>query len=168
MNRQGAGVSQIFVYIITLVTFALIMIFGIKAILGFIQDAQKIEFIQFKSDLENSVEQLRSEFGAVRKEEFLAPGIFHQICFIDLDYVPSPEEAAALCQLNQIACQVWKESSGFETEEENVFLTPPAEARLKVSKISLEQGFLCVPIRQGKFSLILEGQGDGTKVRGLS
>ena len=166
MNRQGEGVSQIFIFIITIITFALIMIFGFKAIIGFINDTQKIQLVQFKSDLENSIDQLHSEFGAVRKEEFFIPGDFKQICFIDLDYTPNPEEAAALCQLNQIACEVWKESSGFESEEENVFLTPPAEARIKVSRIGLEQGVLCVPIRNGKFSLMLEGRGDRTKISG--
>ena len=168
MNNKGVGVSQIFVYIITITTFALIMIFGFKAILGFIKDTQKIEFVQFKTGLENSIEQLYSEFGAVRKEEFLAPTIYHQICFIDLDYSPTPDKVTALCELDPLACEVWKESSGFETEEENVFLRPSAEARIKVSRISLEQGFLCVPIINRKFSLILEGQGDGTKISRLS
>lgn len=168
MNRRGVGVSEIFIYIITIVTFALIMIFGFKAILGVIKDTQKIELVQFKSDLENSVDRLYSEFGAVRKEEFLAPNTHRQICFIDLDYAPSPDEVAALCELDPIACEVWKESSGTETEEENVFLTPAAEARIKVSKISLDKGFLCVPIRNGKFFLILEGKGDRTSISGLS
>ncbi len=168
MDRKGIGVGQVFVYIIAIITFALIMIFSFKALFGFVANLQKVEFVQFKSDLENSIQQLHSEFGAIRQEEFFTPKHFQQICFIDLDYAPTSVEVSSLCDLDSIACNAWTDSSGFAMEEENVFLQPPAEVKIKVPRLELNQGFLCAPIRNGKFILILEGRGDRTKLSALS
>jgi hypothetical protein len=168
MNKKAMGVSQVFIYILAIVTFSLIMIFGFKAIFGISDDINKIEFIQFKNDLENSVKQVSSEFAAVRNEEFRTSSVFQQICFIDLDYGPAPGEVEKLCDLDPVACFTWEESTGFSTEEENVFLTPSAKVRIKVSRIELEEGFLCLPIRNSKFFLRLEGKGDRTKITGIS
>ena len=170
-NKQGVGVTQVFVYIVAVITFALIMIFGFKAIFGFIKDTQKIELVQFKSSLENSIEQLHSEFGAVRTEQFLAPGHFQQICFLDLDYQHTPEQLQQLCALDSRACVTWEESRGYNLEAENVFLTSTESnleiPRIKVYRIEIpDQGFLCLPIRNGKFTLILEGLGDRTRLSG--
>ena len=44
------------------------------------------------------------------------------------------------------------------------FLTPPAEVRIKVNRVSANGGYLCENIQNGVFSLILEGKGDRTEI----
>ena len=152
------GAGQVFVFILAAVSFALIMVFGYKAIGNFLTQGEKVQFYQFKTDLETAVQRIYSEYGSVRVEQFTLPGSYEQICFVDLD-APYTEE---ICQFDQIACEVWKDSAGYAGADENVFLKPPAPVTIKVSSVQIERGFLCLPVRQGQFRLVLEGRGDHT------
>lgn len=169
MNKRGVGVGQVFVFIIAAVTFALVMIFGYKAINGFLESGEDVAFIQFKNDLESSVKKIYTEYGAVRIEEFTTPLTYEQICFVDMEYTPNEEEVSSLCAVNQVACSAWQVGSGsdFSGVEENVFLTPSAPVKMKVYRLEFvgeENHFLCIPIKNGHFSLALEGRGDKTKI----
>ena len=150
--------GQVFVFIIAALSFALIMIFGYKAIADFLQQGENVQFYQFKTDVETAVQRIYTEYGSVRVEQFHTPGDYEQICFVDLN-APYNEE---LCQFDQVACDVWQDSAGYESADENVFLKPSAPVKIKVYSINMEHDFLCLPVRQGQFSIILEGRGDHT------
>ncbi len=163
-NKKGMGVGQVFIFIIAAVTFAMIMIFGYKAINGFLQSGEDVVFVQFKTGLESSVKKIYTEYGSVRIKQFTTPTEYRQICFVNLDAAYNSE----LCQFDQAACSVWESSSGYDSIDENVFLKPTAPVKIKVHEISIdpEEGkdFLCVPIKQGFFSVVLEGKGDRTEL----
>lgn len=178
MNKKGMGVGQVFVFILAALTFSLIMIFGYKAISGFIKSGEQVEFVQFKNNLEGSVQKIYTEYGSVRLEKFRIPGKYTQICFVNLDY-PKEEikkELNDLCEKDQVACTVWEDAlnvktvSGYDSVDENVFLRPSADVKLKIGRISLlnekgnAQGYLCPPINNGFFSVMLEGKGDHTEL----
>ena len=166
MDKKGLGVGQVFIFIVAALTFALILIFGYRAIAGFLKSGEDVAFVQFKTGLENSVKKIYTEFGSVRVERYITPTLYSQICFVDLNQVYDPD----LCNFDQVACSVWKQSSdsgkGYEGADENVFLTPPAPVKMKVYKISIEEkngkNFLCIPIKQGVFGVVMEGRGDKT------
>lgn len=173
MNKKAIGIGQVFIFIVAAITFALIMIFGYKIIGDFLSQGEKVAFVEFKTDLEKSVQKIHTEFGAVRIENFFTPMNFEQICFVDLDE-PFDE---GLCQEDIAACDVWetaeqegagKEGGGYGASSQNVFLKPSASVPIKVNKITIdpeeEKNYLCLPIKQGKFSLILEGKGDHTEL----
>lgn len=182
INKRGMGVGQVFIYIVAALTFALIMIFGYKAISSFISSGEQVEFVQFKNDLESSIKKIYTEYGAVRKVTFTLPGRYSSICFVDMDYNNIEQERQQLCAANGIACDVWEEAAnapqhgkkGYDVVDENVFLTPIAPVPIKVHTISLARednegnvkplGFLCLPIVNGMFSLTVEGKGDHTEI----
>ncbi len=157
-NKKAMGIGQVFIFIVAAITFALIMIFGYKAVTDFMQQGEQVQFYQFKTDLENSIKRIYTEYGSVRVERFQTPGHYEQICFVDLDASFNPE----LCQYDQIACAVWEQSSGYDTVDENVFLKPAAPVKIKVSKIKLGGDFRCLEIIDGIFTIRLEGRGDYT------
>lgn len=165
-DKKGIGVGQVFIFIIAAITFALILIFGYRAISGFLKSGEDVAFVQFKTGLESDVKKIYTEFGSVRVERYSTPVTYNQICFADLDKPYDPE----LCQFDQVACSVWEETSdagkGYDGADENVFLTPPAPVKIKIYKISIEdknkKNFLCIPIKQGAFSMVMEGRGDKT------
>lgn len=170
-NKKGVGVGQVFVFIVAALTFAFIMIFGYKAIAGFLQSGEDVALVQFKTGLEGSIKKLYTEFGSMRVETFTPPTRYRQICFVDMDADKDVKELEKLCALDQVACSVWKSSTGYGSVDENVFLKPPAPVKIKVHKISIapEEGkesknFLCIPIKQGSFTAILEGKGDRTEL----
>ncbi len=171
-NKKAMGVGQVFVFIISAITFALIMIFGYRSISGFLESGEGVQFVQFKNNLESSINKIYTEYGAVRLEKFSLPSQYEQICFVDLDADVNPE----LCAIDPIACNVWNETkdnrrkdddgvtdlSAYESADENVFLTPISPVRIKVHQISMGGGYLCTKIVSGQFSLRLEGKGDRT------
>ena len=165
-DKKGIGVGQVFIFIIAALTFALILIFGYRAITGFLKSGEDVAFVQFKTGLESSVKKIYTEFGSVRVERYSTPLLYSQICFVDLDK-PYDE---GLCTFDQVACSIWKGTSdagtGYDGVDENVFLTPPAPVKIKVYRISIEdtdgKNFLCIPIQQGAFNIVMEGRGDKT------
>lgn len=176
-NRRGMIVSMVFVYILVGITFALVLIFGYRAISGFLQSSEEVAFVQFKTDLENSIKRLSTEYGSIRIEEYTTPLGYEEICFVDLEYDKISQELDSLCARDQYACAVWKDAAeaqqaaggdlsvGYKNVDENVFLQPLGPVKIKVSPISFaDKGFHCENIVQGTFKLRLEGLGDSTKI----
>lgn len=166
MNKNGVGVGQVFVFMVAALTFSLVMIFGYRAVSGFVKSGEEVAFVQFKTDLETSIKRIHTEYGAVRIEQFHVPIKYTKICFIDLDSGLDESSKEEICQRNSLAdpivCGAWKEARGYENSDENVFLTPPAQIKIKVFKIAMSDSLLCVPIQNGAFSLRLEGRGSDT------
>ena len=164
-TKKGMGIGQVFIFIVAAITFALIMVFGYRAVTDFLESGEKVEFVQFKNDLESSVKKIYTEFGSVRVENFHTPAKFTKICFVDLDDEIGDMEA--LCKEDQIACDVWqnaRDEGGYNTLDENVFLTPPADVKIKVYRAEIDGGYVCQKITNGQFTVVLEGLGDRTKI----
>ena len=104
MNKRGMGIQQVFIFMVTAIVFAFIIIFGYKMVNDFLDKGEQVEFYQFKTDIENSVKKIYSEYGAVRQEEYTLPVDYEQICFVDLD--SSPNEG--LKGYDLIAYDVWE------------------------------------------------------------
>jgi len=163
MNKKGMGISQVFIFIMAAITFALIMIFGYQSITQFISSGEDVAFVQFKTSLENDVKKIYTEFGSVRVNQYSLPTEFSQICFINMDANYDEE----LCRKDPVACSVWKDSEGYDSVEENVFLRPVAPVKMKVYELEIDNGdkeFICFPIVNGHFELYLEGKGDHTLI----
>ena len=164
IGKKAMGVGQVFIFIVAAITFALIMIFGYKAISGFVSTGEDVAFVQFKTDLENSVRKIYTEYGAVRIESFSVPSEFEQVCFVDLNEQPNE----ALKKIDSVAYAVWQDAQesgkGYNGADENVFLIPPAPVKIKVFDIKMDNNYLCMNILRGQFSLALQGQGDHTRL----
>ena len=163
LGKKGMGIGQVFVFIVAGLTFAFVMIFGYSAVSDFLDKGETVEFYQFTSDLETSIERIHSDYGAVRQTEFRLPGKYEEVCFIDLDTEFDPN--SELCLSNPIACDVWETASlegGYEAADENVFLTPPGTVAIKVYSLEINGGVLCMDINSGGFTLRMEGKGSRT------
>jgi hypothetical protein len=174
-DKKGLGVGQAFVYIVAAITFTIIMIFGYKAITEFIGKGEMVQFVEFKTDLESSIQKMYSQFGSERKESFFLPSTYERICFIDLD---TPYPGDNQCSFSSYGCDVWKEAwaregegiMGYKAAEENVFLDPSPEGttQIKVYKIKIsggqQEGVLCEKVRGGELTLRFKGLGDGTQI----
>lgn len=164
-GKKALGVGQVFIFIVAAITFALIMIFGYKAISEFISKGENVQFYQFKTSIENEFQRIYTEYGSVRVETFSLPGTYKQICFVDVD--DSAASLEGLCAKDQVACSVWadaRERGGYAAADENVFLTPTAPTKIKVRPLSTDNGFLCVNVVGGKFQLVIEGRGDHAEI----
>jgi len=181
-GKKAIGIEQVFVFMIAALTFALIMIFGYKAISGFLESGEEVEFVQFKNNLEGDIKTIYTEYNSVRIKEFDLPAKFQQVCFVDMDYSweDHPDELQQLCATDLAACELVEEArlglsegrceTGYGCVDQNVFLKPQAAVPIKVYLISIlgddeePGGFICPPINAGSFSLVLEGKGDHTEL----
>jgi hypothetical protein len=173
-GKKGMGIGQVFVFITAAITFAFILIFGYSAVSDFLEKGERVEFYQFKNAIEADVKKIFSEYGAVRHQTFRVPAQHEQICFVDLDHEPGEVQLQALCEKDSIACDVWDTAHsvdvldadpGYAAADQNVFLTPPGPAGIKVFKLEIDpDGFLCIDIDAGSFEIRLEGKGSKTKI----
>jgi hypothetical protein len=181
LDKRGLGVTEVFVFMVAAITFSLILIFGYKIIQDFLQQGEEVSLVQFRSDLISSFKKIESDYGAVRIKEFRLPGDYEQVCFVDLDHPvkEGDKNEISLSSQDPYAASVWLTAyssdhsstssdshSGWSAVDENVFLSPSKEntPAIKVGKLDLEDGFLCLPVVKGTFKLVLEGKGDRTKV----
>lgn len=179
MTKKGQAVGQVFVYIIMALTFALITIFGYKAVEGFLEKSERVAFVSFKTDLETVMEQIAPEYGSVRLVKFRPPVEFRKICFVNVE-----ENVPDSCNFDPIACDQWREitlihdnnqekqkKKRYEKASQNVFLSPPAEFPIKVARLQthlpneLRDDYLCLPIVNGHFNLRLEGLGSHVLIK---
>ncbi|MBR9683603.1 hypothetical protein GOV03_03615 [Candidatus Woesearchaeota archaeon] len=172
LGKKGMSIGMVFMFMLAVITFAVIMIFGYKAITDFMGSGEKVEFYQFKTDLESAVKKIYTEYGSVRIETFYLSAKYEKICFVDLEY-EGDRSNEELCIAGSedyapIACDVWETAEDYAGAEENVFLKPlpPADSpTIKVYQIELgEEGYLCLDVVKGRFKLQLEGLGDRTEI----
>ncbi len=166
IGKKGMVIGQVFIFIVAAITFAVILIFGYSSISDFITSGEQVEFYQFKTDLETSVKKIYTEYGSIRVKEFSPPVKYTQICFIDLNKkfssVSFPKGDCVKELKDAYACDVWEDSTSYDSTDQNVFLKPISPVKIKVYDISMDKDYLCVDIEKGKFSLTLEGKGDRT------
>tara|TARA_Y100000310_G_scaffold310649_1_gene356102 strand:- start:49 stop:561 length:513 start_codon:yes stop_codon:yes gene_type:complete len=164
-TKKAMAIGQVFMFMVAAITFALILIFGYKAVMDFLDKGEQVEFTRFKTDLETNVKKIYTEYGSVRIKTFSLPLKYSQICFIDLSKKPPSD---CLSKMGVFACDTWKtaaeQGGGWSKADRNVFLKPASEIPLKVYEISTTNNYLCLPINKGRFKLVLEGKGDRTEI----
>ena len=149
-----AQISQIFIYVTTIIIVAFILLYGYRAIFVFKEKSEQVSFIQFKNDIENTIETLSLDFGSVKVKEFILPENTNVVCFVK-NYPSIP----LLADTNYPII----EDSINSGVKKNVFLiSDDVEESFYVDKISTAQDLLCVRSQANKIKLRMEGVGDHT------
>ncbi len=165
MNRKRAQIiGQVFIYILAIVAFAAILLFGYRIIVDLDDKQCDVKAIKFKTDLESTFSEIFGSYDKVRnKLDFTLPCETTKVCFVDFDYAGSKEP----CEATPQACNYLSSYASSDETDQNVFLDPPSEIKLKVSKIrfadgngpELDQGIYCISAKSGRIKLRLEGKG---------
>ena len=154
-KKKAQIMGQVFVFILAAALFILILTYGYKAIAGFGKRSEQVALIEFQTQLESSVKSISLDYGSIKKIELTLPTKYTEICFVDLELPPSEDFE----QIHPRMYEAW------ETQTQNVFLTPMEEAPINAGKIFLgPSGFLCLPITSGKLNLRFEGLGDKASI----
>lgn len=174
MRRVGKDVrgqiaGQIFIYIVAIVVVGFIIVYGYSAVKSFRQRGEEVEYISLKTNIESSVKGIVSDYGSVRRPDFMVPSKYSSVCFVKKELAKSSDGPAAisaspLCRSGDgddfyepIACEGWK------TGRSNVFLIPDGTDAFDVGAIQLtedDDNFLCVPVVNGRLRVTLTGKGD--------
>ena len=159
--KKRAQANQIFVYIVAIFLAAMILVYGYRAISGFIGRTEQITEIKFKTDIENAIRIISTDYGSVKKLELNVPAKYNKVCIVEQGY--GEYQGTTLCRDSPLICQAW------EAGAQNVFLTDTnmyelPDIQISTTPVVIEGGFLCLNAPTGKITLKIEGKGDKTGV----
>jgi len=153
-KKKAQMVGQIFIFVVAAIIFILILTYGYRAISSFLHRSEQVALIDFKSDLESSVEVIKRDYGSVRKLELRVPDKFQELCIVDVNNCEGLQNSRPLLYSACLA------------GSENVFLVPKQETPIFIEGVTIKdsRGFVCVPVAGGNVVLRLEGLGKSTQV----
>ena len=143
--------SQIFIYVLSIILIAFILVYGYNAVQSFKDKACEIACIKMQNDLKNSIEGILSDFGTVKRHDIEMCCNYNKICFVES--VDSPN-------LPNNVDPIIKDSV-LSGAEKNVFLVDKiAERSFFAGKISVDPDVLCLKSATSRISLRLESRGN--------
>jgi hypothetical protein len=153
--RKAQMIGQIFIFIIAAIVFVLVLMYGYSAITNFLKSSEQVSLIEFKLSLRSGVEQIKPDFGSVRKLVLYVPKRFHTMCVVSSDTDVHTDEFQSRFP---ILFESW------QTGSENVFLVPKQESPIFVPDVVVVDGYFCIPVTGGIINLRLESLGDKVEV----
>lgn len=160
--RKGQLVGQVFIYILSIVIIAAILIYGYTAVSEFRERSQNVAKIKLQNDITNAVSRLASDYGSVQKKE-LYLGEFLKICFVD-NYEQSVNPNLFPNTIHPLIKNSVKDSTG-----NNVFLLKETlEQSFNAGEISVgddgasltDTDAICLNATSNRVEVRLEGKGD--------
>jgi len=153
MSSKAQIAGHIIVYILAIVVFSLVLVYGYNAIKDFREKSDQVLYINFKTEFTSYVNSISTSKDSEKKMEFSLPSQFREVCFVDKSGVFSGTNAI----VNDAASQ----------QSDNVFLIKHSGGpeSFKVGPLytgSITNG--CTDIVNGKVKLKLIGEGDAARV----
>jgi hypothetical protein len=178
-NKKAQIAGQIFIYILAVVLFGLILVYGMNAIQTFIKQGELVKMIELRSELRRSVSTISATENTALKQ-FVVPKKYRKLCFIELDQDNAGQN---LCNpgeddYNPIICNYWEYNKdlGGDVDRDlfNVFLVPMSDVGIAVGKIDAMKGistatinddhYSCFDVVNHKVKLKLEGKGNKAEI----
>jgi len=153
LNKKSEVTTQIFLYVMVVVVMGLALLLGYKYIKQFTEGSSQMSLDLFKKDLEDSINAISSNFGEVDMIELSLPTKFSKVCFVDKGENP-----------NLINYPLIKSSVDAQTGENVFIMSKKIEASMKIAKLTVDSGPLCIENNAGKINLRLESLGDSVKI----
>ncbi|MBI2576576.1 hypothetical protein HYV84_05150 [Candidatus Woesearchaeota archaeon] len=156
--------TQILFYVMTVIIFGFILLYGYNALSGLGKRTEQISFIKLKTDLTSSVERIATDFGTVKREEFSIGGDIKEVCFVQTF---NRSSSLSLFSIPVSYPFIWNSvvESGSDhnvfvmsTELEESFAVGPIN--IKNPAVANPRGFLCIPIVRGNLRVQFQGMGN--------
>ena len=164
VSKKSQAHTQIFIYIIAMILFSFILIYGYNAIKGFKDKSEQIAYIKFKTDLVSTVKRISPDYGTLKREEFFIGGEYSKVCFVQ------SYKRGVLTTF--VSTTDWKDDLIVKDSVEggvdkNVFLfTTTFQESFDIGKITVGTNikYDCIPVINGKVKIQFLGQGDHTDI----
>jgi hypothetical protein len=157
--KKSQIIGQVFVYILTIVIFGIILLYGYRAITKMRHRADDVLTIQVQKEMKNAVET--TDYGSITKQEISVPNKVHQICFVDLKKSATGPPMPGICiqghpDYQPLACDSWQSGT-----EANMFLVQDYGTvdAYYIGPIDIPNSYECIDALQGRVIIRLEGKG---------
>jgi hypothetical protein len=158
-GNKAQIIGQVFIYILAGLVFVLIISYGYRAVQYFLERQGQVVMIDFRTDLETAVENVKRDFGTVRKVTLKLPSQYFGVCF--LDSVTCASGTPELVLPNQKISVPWAQDACV-VKSANVFVVPRI-LDLYLPDLQVANGSVCIPNLNG-VTVRLEGTGKKAKV----
>ena len=164
MKKRAQIAGQMFVYVLGFIIFALVLLYGYNAIKNLGDKAEQTSFIQFKTEITQTVKTLSTDYGTVRRKDFALSGRYIRVCFVDSERIGN---GITLANYPLIEDSV---TSGVDV---NLFLVSGKgiEDSFNAGKLDINRDdlitdnhFTCVPVINGKLKVKSTGLGNRVRV----
>ena len=81
-NKKAQNAGQVLIYVLAVVIFSVILIFGYKSITDFKERADVMTLIEFQKKMESSIKSISSDYGTSRKLDFSLSNEYTEVCFV--------------------------------------------------------------------------------------
>jgi hypothetical protein len=176
-HKKAMMVGEIFVYIVSLIVVAMVLIYGYSVINGFMGEKSNIELLQFQKNLEKYVKSYSSEFGSKGHKTLMAPGDAGYLCFVNYYSV---SDSIMNCNGSIgggfLFIKYSFQNSPVPREYKNMWLVDKRGEMMKSAYlgnittapksgiVALGCNYLCVESYNGQFYLNLLGKGIGVEI----
>jgi hypothetical protein len=148
--------AQIFIYVVAIVLFSFIMLYGYNAIRGFKEKSEQINFIKFKTDLTSTIKRVAPDYGTLKREELFIGGVYQDVCFVQ-----SYKMQDNLVYISgNISNPLIKDSFDSGTDKNVFLITNTLQESFDVGPINMSGGYICAPVLNGKVKIQFGGRGD--------
>jgi hypothetical protein len=170
LGKKAMNPGEIFVYVMSLLIVAFILIFGYMSINDFIGNSSDVEMLQFQKTMEQYVRRYSTEYGSQGFGDVPLPGNIMKLCFLEYynqaSNIIDCEDSGASSLINPVV----KDSYGstFESREKKNFFLIDSKGNivrsyylgnLTVSTPGKLCNHLCIDNFRGKLSFTIKGQG---------
>ena len=156
--------GQVFVYILTLIITAAILLYGYKAIIDINKRAEQVQLVDFKTKLRSDIETISTDYGSFKTKTYNVPSKVKEVCFYQKDVLEVGDPDDYINIDNPLI------RDSISDTDNNVFLVIGNTIDpMELTRIEVDDGqILCIPIISNSLKLRLEGLGDGVLVKETS
>lgn len=161
-NKKSQIYGHIFIYILTIIIVAFILIYGYTAIQNFKDRTEQVANIKFNNDMNNAVKGLIGDYGSVIKKEIEVGDETKLVCFAEsFENFDRQNPQAINSEGLAIALDPIIKDSIVSNAEKNVFLLEKYVKKLfYVGKVSVDSDVMCIQPFNNKLILRMESLGD--------
>lgn len=158
MNKRAQTIGQVFIFIIAAVVFILILLYGYKSVMNFVQRGEEVQLIDLKNELESAITVIKQDYGSVQKLVIKVPTKTEELCFVTSNSVDARAGLGERLRQDQpMFYTAWAAGN------ENIFLVPRQPTKIFIADIIVDpegNGYACIPVTGGRVALRIEGTGN--------
>ena len=162
MKMKGQVVGQVFMFMLAIIIFSGVLLYGYKAVGTFMGEQERVELLEFQDLLGREVDRIALKHGSVKRIDVRLPSVFNRACFVDVEAYLGSDNLDMKNNLSINEPMILRNMEG--GAKQNVFLFPPPETPITLDSMRIDEAahslhYFCIENKGGPLALRLRGQG---------
>jgi len=173
--KKAQFYGQIFIYVLTLFVVAFILVYGYSTIMDFVTKSDDVILIQLRTRMTSLVSKMSTEYGSVdRRNDLIVPSKYKEVCFVDTKTITACTTGNPNCfrllPADRNRYPIMENSIKDGTMKNMFLIKEMTDVSYFIGNITVtnptnpQYKYFCIPVRQGRIQVQLEGTGSNTKI----